>query len=60
MTYLIDNKFFMCQYNNLHPLTAIIEKWVLETMYKDIEKSFSVIHRNISIQRDEKIYQIRN
>ena len=29
-------------------------------MYIDIEKSFNTIHRNISLQRDETIYQIRN
>ena len=37
MTYLVDNKTIMCQHNKLHPLIAIIVKWISETMYRDIE-----------------------
>ena len=46
MTYLIDNKKNMCQHNKLHPLTARRRKWIPETMYRDIERSFSTIHIN--------------
>ena len=60
MTYIIDNNVFLCQHNKLHLLTAIRGKWLSETMYRDIEKSFSMIHRNTSLQRVETIYQIRN
>ena len=36
MTYLIDNKKFLCQHNKLHPLTARRGKWILETLYREI------------------------
>ena len=47
--YLVDNKIFLCQHNKLHPLIARRGKWILETMYRDIEKSFSMTHRNIPL-----------
>ena len=60
MTYIIDNKSFLCQHNKLHPLTARKGKRISEKMYRDNEKSFSMIHRNTSLQRVDNIYQIRN
>ena len=60
MTYLVDKKTFMCQHKTLRPLTARRVKLISETMYVDIEKSFSMTHRNISPQRVETIYQIIN
>ena len=45
MTYLVDNKTIMCQYTKLHPLTARRGKWISETIYRDIEKSFIKIHK---------------
>ena len=59
-TYLIDNKNIMCQHNKLHPLTERRVKWISETLYKDIENIIKMIHGNISLQRVEKIYLIRN
>ena len=38
MTYLIDNKHFLCQHKNLHPLTDRRGKLISETMYRYIEK----------------------
>ena len=38
MTYLVDNKNNLCQYNKLHLLTDRKEKWISETMYRDIER----------------------
>ena len=55
-TYLIDNNFLLCQHKKLHPLTARRGKWISETLYRDIEKSQKMIHRNTSLQRVEKIY----
>ena len=60
MTYLVDNKTFLCQNKKFHTLTARRDKLISETMYSDIEKLFKIIHRNISLQRVETIYQIRN
>ena len=60
MTYLIDNKTNMCQHEKLHPLKDRTGKWVSETMYRVIEKSFIIIHKNTSLQRMEMINQIRN
>ena len=37
MTYLIDNKNVLCQHNKLDTLTDKRGKWILETMYRDIE-----------------------
>ena len=37
MTYLIDNKNFLCQHNKLHPLTARRGKWISETLYREIK-----------------------
>ena len=36
MTYLINNKTFLCQYNRLHPLTARRQKWISEKLYREI------------------------
>ena len=36
MTYLIDNKKLLCQHNKLHSLTARREKWISETLYREI------------------------
>ena len=36
MTYLIDNKEFLCHHNRLHPLTARRGKWISETLYREI------------------------
>ena len=36
MTYLIDNKTFLCQHNKLDPLTARRVKWIPETLYREI------------------------
>ena len=60
ITYLVDNKTYLCQHNKLHPLTDRRGKWISETMYRYIEKSLSIIHRNTSLQRVETIYQIKN
>ena len=60
MTYLIDDKNNLCQNNKLHPLTDRKGKWISETMYRDIENLFSMIHRNTSLQRVETINLIRN
>ena len=46
ITYLVDNKIILCKHNRLHPLTAIRGKCISETMYRDIEKSFNMTHRN--------------
>ena len=35
-----------CQHKKLHTFTDRREKWISETMYRDIEKSFRIIHRN--------------
>ena len=37
MTYLIDNKKFLCQNNKSHPLTARRGKFKSETLYREIE-----------------------
>ena len=37
MTYLIDNKMFLCHHNKLYPLTARSGKWISEAIYRDIE-----------------------
>ena len=50
----------MCQENNFHPLTARRRKWIPETIYRYIEKQFSMIHRDTSLQRVETVYQIIN
>ena len=60
MIYLADNKTFLCQNNKLHLLTARRVKCISEPMYRYIEKLFSTIHRNTSLQRVDKIYQMRN
>ena len=60
ITYLVVNKTNMCQLNKLYPLTARRGKGISETMYRDIEKSFSMTHRNILLHRMETIYQIIN
>ena len=36
--YLVDNQKNLCQYNKLHPLTAIKLNIISETMYGDIKK----------------------
>ena len=46
MTYLVDNNKKDCQHKKLHTFTDRREKWISETMYRDIEKSFRIIHRN--------------
>ena len=38
MTYLINNKMFLCQHKKLDPLTARRGKWIPETLYRQIEK----------------------
>ena len=60
ITYLVDTSEFLCQHEKLHPLTARRRKYILEKIYRDIKKSFSMTHRNTSLQRVETIYQIRN
>ena len=37
MTYLIDNKKFLCQHKKLHPLTARRGKWISQKLYRYIE-----------------------
>ena len=37
MTYLMDNKTFLCQYKKLDPLTARKVKWISKILYKEIE-----------------------
>ena len=34
MTYIIDNKTFLCQHKKLDPLTARRGKWIPETLYR--------------------------
>ena len=36
MSYLIDNKKFLCQHKKLYPLTARRVKWIPEILYRDI------------------------
>ena len=36
MTYLIDNKKFLCQHNKLRPLTTRRVKWISETLYREL------------------------
>ena len=48
---LDDNKKNLCQHNKLQPLTARGVTFVSETMYRDIEKSFNMTHRNTSLQK---------
>ena len=43
MTNLVD-KTIMCQDNKLHPIAARRGKLISETKYRDIGKSFSMIH----------------
>ena len=38
ITYLVDNKKFLCQHEKLHPLTAKRRKLISEIIYRDIEK----------------------
>ena len=38
MTYLMDNKTFLCQHKKLDQLTARRGKWIPETLYREIEK----------------------
>ena len=38
MTYLMDNKNFLCQHNKLDPLTDSRGKWILETLYREIAR----------------------
>ena len=38
ITYLVDNKKFLCQHEKLHPLTAKRGKLISEIIYRDIEK----------------------
>ena len=44
MTYLVDKKN-VCQHNRLNQLTDRRRKWISETMYRYIEKSFNNIHK---------------
>ena len=37
MTYLVDNKKYLCQHKKLHPLTARRGKLISEKMYRYIE-----------------------
>ena len=36
MTYLIDNKNFLCQHKKLYPLTFRRGKWISETLHREI------------------------
>ena len=36
MTYIIDNKKFLCQHKKLQPLTAIKGNGIPETLYREI------------------------
>ena len=56
MTYLIDNRKFLCQHKKLHPLTVRREKWISENLYREIATIIKKIHQNVSLQRVEKIY----
>ena len=38
MTYLMDNKIFLCWHKKLDPLPARRGKWISETLYREIEK----------------------
>ena len=60
ITYLVDNKTFLCEYNKFYPLTARRGKWISEIRIDILKKSFSMTHRNTSLQREETIYQVRN
>ena len=48
VSFLVDNKNFLCQHEKLHPLTAIKGKWISETMHRYIEKSFNKDHLGTS------------
>ena len=39
MTYIMDNKKILCQHKKLDPLTARRGEWILEKLYREIEKS---------------------
>ena len=47
--YPVHNKKVQCQHKKLHPLKARRGKYISETIYRYIEKSFSMTHRNISL-----------
>ena len=49
----MDNKKYLLKNEKLHPLTARKEKLVSEIMYRDIKKV-------VQLQREEKVYQLRN
>ena len=59
ITYLVDNKN-LCQHTKFHLLTARRRKCISETMYRYTEEPFNTTHINISLQREETIYQLRN
>ena len=46
MTYLIDNKKFLCQHNKFQPLTARRGKWISETLYRDIATILKKVSTN--------------
>ena len=56
MTYLINNKKFLCQHKKLHPLIARRGKWIPETLYREIATTVKTIHVNVPLQRVEEIY----
>ena len=60
ISFLIDNKSCLCKHEKLHPLTARKGEWILERLYKDIEKSFNKTHLGTSIHTQMKVFQLRN
>ena len=54
MTYLMDNKMFLCQHKKLDPLTTRRGKWIPETLYREIEKIVKMIHKNVLLKRVKK------
>ena len=60
MTYLIDNKFFCVNITKFACKQVEEENGYQKKCIEILKKSFITIHRNISLQRVEMIYKIRN
>ena len=54
ISYLVDNKNYLCQHEKLHPITARTGKYISETMYRDLlRKILQGSHRTITPQENE-------
>ena len=54
MTYLMDNKKFLCQHKKLDPLTARRGKWIPETLYRVIEETVKNDSQRCATQEGEE------